>query len=112
MRRFEKIRDELVEVATDSEFNLPVKGGERFASKVRKYMKMLGEIDFITCSLQTKGHTMAKCREDLNILIDSVRQNRTRRNSDLYQCNLGTTYIGSSARIVQNADFISGVIKI
>ncbi len=42
--------------------------------KVQKFKNMLSEIDVVTKSLQSRGHTLAACREDLDVLIECVAE--------------------------------------
>lgn len=73
---------------------------------------MLREIDAVTKSLQTRGHTLAACRDDVRKLTSSVTAQRDTFGAPLYKCQLGTFYISSNAEIATNAIFESGVVKI
>ncbi len=84
----------------------------RFQSKVLRYNKMLAEIDVVSESLQTRGITWAKCRDYLDVLSETVRQEKTKAGSALYGCKLGTHYISPTSEIVPNLLFESGLVKI
>lgn len=51
---------------------------------------MLGEIDVVTKSLQTRDHTLCACREDLDTFISTIAEQIDKVNSALYRCMLGT----------------------
>lgn len=73
---------------------------------------MIGEIDVVTQSLQTRRQTLAPFHRDLDILIEYVQDYSTSSGTDLYQFPLGTKYIASDAYIVREQPFISVVVKI
>lgn len=112
LKRFDTIRDALIEVSEAPDGNLSVNRSTRFASKVRRYARMLGEIDVVTRSLQTRGYTFAACRRDLDVLIESVRDDARTPGTALHLCRLGTKYIGIDAEIVPDKTFLSAVVKI
>ena len=61
---------------------------------------MLGEINVVTCSSQTRGYTLAECHEDLDVLIEAVQHFKTKRDSNLHQCKLGKHYIGPNSELI------------
>ena len=94
LKRFDKIRDELVEASESLDADLPIENGACFASTVRRYMRMLQVITIVAYSLHTRGHRFAVCRDDLDWLIDSVCTEGRKRNLELYQCrNLYKSYL-------------------
>lgn len=98
--RYLKIRDGLLNVHFDSEGCLPMNTDAGFFQKVQYYATMLAEIDQVTKSLQTRGHTLASCREDINELIDAVSEQENVPGTPLYKCKLGTGTIQDAAGIV------------
>eukprot|EP00171_Calliarthron_tuberculosum_P002287 IDg2287t1 len=73
---------------------------------------MLADIDGVTKLLQSKCYILAQCREDLDILIDSVSAEKNNSESTLYQCKLGTKYIAKDAEITSSPCSESGAVKI
>lgn len=74
LKRFVDIRDSLLEVSEHEHGEMVVDSSPRLVTRCRKYVKMLTELDVVVKSLQTRGHSLQKCRGDLNVLIDTVRQ--------------------------------------
>eukprot|EP00171_Calliarthron_tuberculosum_P002370 IDg2370t1 len=112
IKRFNLIRDDLITVSNEEDSNLDLDKRAVFKTKAEKYSKQLGEINYITLELQTRGITLADSRLLLDELINAVRSERSVPESSLYQCRLGTHYIGTSSSIVKDADFENGVVKI
>ncbi len=73
LRRFELLRNDLVEASQHSDCNLTVNDSPLFANKVGKYSRMLKEVVDVTMSLQTDEHSLADFRDDLDTLIEAVR---------------------------------------
>ncbi len=73
---------------------------------------MLRTIDIVTKSLQNKYHTLSECRDDLDVLMEAVNEEKHDASSGLYQCRLGQKYISPTADIVQYPHFEAGVVKI
>ena len=61
---------------------------------------MLSEIDVVTKSIQNKDYTLAKCQEDIDILISTIEEEWNSPDSSLYQCFLGMKYISPYEPIV------------
>ena len=62
--------------------------------------------------MQSQYHTLLKCREDLDMLIDDMDSNRNNSNHELYRNKLGKKYIAEDSNKLQNIAFESGVCKI
>ncbi len=92
--------------------DLPIDGSIRFESKVQKFKKMLSEIDVDTMSLRLRGYTLAACREDLDVLIECVAEERENSECAQHKCKLGKRYIAPDAPIMAFPFFKSGVVKI
>lgn len=110
--RFIQIRDELNEVHNSPDGDVTINTSSRLASRTERFAKMLAEIDVDTKSLQYRGHTLAECRDDLDVLIETVEEEKYQVGSALYQCKLATKYIDPDASIVMHPTFESGVVKI
>ncbi len=67
LKRFLSIREELLEVRSSADSTLPIGGTLQFHTKVKKFKSLLSEIDIVAKSLQTKGYTLAQCRDDLEV---------------------------------------------
>eukprot|EP00171_Calliarthron_tuberculosum_P000224 IDg224t1 len=89
LRRFSRIREELIEASEHPDADFTINDTAAFARKVQKYHGMLSEIDQVTEWLQQKGRTLAACRTDLNTLMEAVEEERTMPSSPLYGCRLG-----------------------
>lgn len=50
---------------------------------------MIAEIDLITRSLQSKGHTMSSYRADLDLLVEFMQEDKKNRDAALFECNFG-----------------------
>lgn len=112
LARFVRIREELIEVQKAPEGDLVVDTSAALLSRTQRFVNMLSEIDLITKSLQTRGHTLAQCRDDLDVLSDAVYEQRNQVGSPLYQCKLSNKYLAPSSAIVLHPAFESGVVKI
>ncbi|KAI0560856.1 Ribonuclease H-like protein [Gracilaria domingensis] len=112
LKRFIRIREDLLDVHNSSEGDLVIDASVQLATRGQKCSKMLAEIDIVTKSLQTRGHTLAQCRDDLDILLETVMEQRNIRSSPLYQCKLENKYIAPDAAIVLDPIFESSVVKI
>lgn len=66
------------------------------------------EIDEVTKSLETLGHFLASCHQDISILIDSVSKQTSLYRSPLYKCTLVTTWIVDDADCVTDTNLESG----
>ncbi len=73
---------------------------------------MLRTIDIVNESLQNNYHTLSECRDDLDVLMEALNEEKHNASSDLYQCRLGQKYISPTADIVQYPHFEAGVLKI
>ncbi len=49
---------------------------------------MLSEIDVVVKSLQTRGRKLSECMDDIEVLMDSVEQDKTKIGSPLFQYKL------------------------
>ncbi len=107
-----KISAELLEVSDAADGDFEIDRSTRFQSKVPRYNKMLAEIAVVTKSLQTRGHVLAKCLDDLDVLMETVRQKKTKAGSALHGCKLGAHDISPTSEIVPNPLFESDVVKI
>lgn len=83
-----------------------------FKNQANKYENMFEPINTATVLLQTKGKTLADCRDVLDALTDAVESGRRSPQSPLYQCNLKEKWISINARISPDPKFESGVCKI
>lgn len=73
---------------------------------------MLKEINNVILELQTKGLTQSQCRSPLNILIQSVEEEKDNEDSPFFGCQLGTDKISAHSNLVKNAVFEAAVLKI
>lgn len=69
----------------------PERWSTRSLSPVKAYSTMLGEIYDITKPFQTRGHTLASCREDINKLVNADAEEKCIPGAPLYKCKLGTS---------------------
>ncbi len=86
IRRFLSIGEELLEVHDSRDGDIEIDDTARFQGKVIKYTKMLSTIDVVTKSLQSKYHTLSKCRDDLDVLMEAVNEGKHGPSSGPYQC--------------------------
>ncbi len=73
---------------------------------------MLAEIDVIAKSLQERGKTLASCRADLDTLTSAIKEKRTKRSCNLFNCRLGRKYIGPNATVTHLPVFKQAILKI
>ena len=83
-----------------------------FKLKAKTYSSTPVEIDVVTKSIQNRNYTLAKCREDIDIPISIVEEERNYPEFSLYECLLGTKYISPNAPILLHPKFEIGVTKI
>ena len=76
LKRFLRIREELIEASNDLHGDIPINISSSFTSQTRKYQAMLSEIDVVTARWQTYGITLKHCRGALDTLIDAVEEER------------------------------------
>ncbi|KAI0556954.1 Ribonuclease H-like protein [Gracilaria domingensis] len=76
LKRFIRIREDLLDVHNSSEGDLLIDASVQLATRAQKFSKMLAELDIVTKSLQTRGHTLAQCRDDLDVLLETVMEQR------------------------------------
>jgi hypothetical protein len=80
--------------------------------KVGKFEKQLKEIDGVTKYLQTLGLSLAEAREAIEQLIAAIESDKSNPSKALFQCKLGTNYIGlDSHHLVTDPHYISGIVK-
>ena len=112
LEQYLKLREHLLDAHNDPATNFRMNTNHNFASSVAKYQKQLKWIKNYTKVLQTKFLTLADCRVNLDMLISDVQEHRNTPGHDLYQCRLGSTFIGSSSIKIPNLNFQTGVVKI
>ncbi len=98
LRRFLNIRKKLLEIHDSSDGDIEIDNTTRFQGKVIKYTIMLRTIDIVTKTLQNKYHTLSECRDDLDVLVEAVNEEKHNASSDLYKCRLGQKYYLSYCR--------------
>lgn len=86
-RRFNEIREELIEASEHEDIEFTINSSARFGNKMRKYYLMLSEIDAVNKSLQKKGRTLADCLIDLDCPIEAVELKRNNASTHLFGCN-------------------------
>ena len=96
LRRYLRIRENLISASNDEDSSLSVNESYQFHSIMPKYQNMLSEIDVITKSLRTRERTLAQCRDDVDLLLESVEQDERKVGTDFYQCKLKFNYINST----------------
>ena len=112
LKQFAKMRDDILEAAEHPDCDIKMNKSNAFANKTNRYVRMLKEINDVTRSLQSDGHTLADCRDDINALIEAVTDEKDDINSVFYGCRLGKKYIGVTAPIVKYPAFESGAYKL
>ncbi len=83
LRRFLSIRNELLYVRASTDSTLPDDGSLRFDSKCDEILVYLAEIYVVTKYLQTRGYTLAQCRDDQCVLQECISENAHSRLSAL-----------------------------
>lgn len=112
LKRFNEIREELIDASSLFDGNLSVEQSDAFWWKTKRFYDTIAEIEVITKSLRTRGHTLAQCRSDLDTLIDAVVSERRNTSSAFYGCKLGSKCIVKDADIIQDPEFENVVVKI
>lgn len=110
--RFNEIRTEIIDASEHVDADFAVNASPAFAGKVRRYHRMLSEINVITKVLQGKGRTLAECRGDLDTLISAVSDECNNVTSPLFGCRLTTKYIAADSAIVHSMNFENGIVKL
>ena len=83
-----------------------------FVNEVGKYSRMLKEVMDVTMSLQTDGHSLVDCRDDLDMPIEAVRDEKRMPFSPFYNSRLGTKHIAADSSFVAYPEFENAVIKL
>eukprot|EP00171_Calliarthron_tuberculosum_P002931 IDg2931t1 len=112
LNRFVEIRQDLIAVADMDDATVSIDRGPRFEVRVKKYSKMLTEIDTVTLELQKRGATLSDCRYAVNILREVVEEGRHDQGSVFFGCRLASKYLAPNASTVTDPHFESGVVKI
>ncbi len=112
LEQFVKINAQLCDVAEDAYDDLIIEWNPDLLEKAQRFVWMLDEIEEVAKSLQTSGHTLAACRDDLQKLTNVVDSQRGRPGCRLYRCQLRSDYIAENASIVTCPAFERGVVKI
>ena len=112
MRRFNQIRSSLIIVADSEGITVTVNHSLEFQNADITKEKQLNFINQCTLLLQKKGRNLSDCRYALEAFIDNVTQTKCNTDSVLYECKLGSKYIGSACSIATNPHYEKGVVKI
>lgn len=112
LRRFLRIREELIEVSQDERSDLVVNSSQAFKRKVERYCRQLQQIDFATKELQTRKLSLSQCQNVLDCLVSDVRSGFNNIDSPFHLCFLKNKYIDSRSEILHDSCFESGVCKI
>jgi len=112
INRFVQIREELIEVADTDGAVVAVNRSEAFKVRAEKYRDMLREINAATTELQKRHNSLSDCRYIIDTLLEEIEKYSSDSSSALYNCKLKDKYIGTSAQIMTDPVFESGVIKI
>lgn len=75
-------------------------------------MRRWWKSDQVTVLLQTEGLTLAKCRNDIEILITAVEEQRMVPVAPLYGSKLGLEKIGNDSSLIPYLHFEKGIIKL
>lgn len=97
-----QIRDELIEARNKPEGNLEICNSARMNSRVQRFQKILGELYLVIKLLQTRGYSLAECRDDLEVLVKTVAEHRDDADSLLYQFKIESKYIAPLESIFQH----------
>ena len=85
LKRFNVIRDHLLFLAYQEGAVVSIDRTITFRNQATKFERMFGPIHAATLLLQTKGKSLADCRDFVDTLIDAVEIGRRADNSTLYQ---------------------------
>ena len=87
------MRDDL-EVALESvDSNFTMNNSINFNHKVEKMKRMLRRIKIPTKMMQTESHSLAKGRDNLDMLLHDTEENKNNRDHELYNCKLKDTCV-------------------
>ena len=106
LKRFHRIRNDLLEASRHEDSSLIKDNSPRLASRVRRYRDMLGEINVVTKSLQTRGLKINECRDDIATLIQAVSSDKNNPGTALYNCNMYFNHVSEFSA------FEAGVAKL
>ena len=105
LKRFVEIRDALIEAQENPESTLDLNATALFLNGVKKHENILERINIATKVMRSQCHTLLRCREYLDMLIDGMDSNRNNSNHEYI-------YIAEDSNKLQNIVFESGVCKI
>ncbi len=112
LRRYIEIHEESIEANSHHDSDFTMNCSSVFLKKTEKYYKMLAEIDVVARSLQKRGKTSASCRADIDTLISAIKEEKTKRSFNLFNCPLGTKYIGPNSIVAHPLVFEQAIRKI
>lgn len=112
LQRFCRVYDDLKAVAKHESSSIVMDLTTAFKANVTRFSEQLAEINFVTKLLQTKNLSLSECRMAMDSLSYVVHSEKTKLNSKLFKCKLGTSYISSTSHLVKHKAFENGVVKI
>eukprot|EP00171_Calliarthron_tuberculosum_P001491 IDg1491t1 len=112
IKRFNEIRDSIIEVANTEGATVAVERSPIFYRKSKRYEKQLQVIDQCTLELQKRGSTVSDCRFSLDVLMQSIDSYKQDASSPLYNCRLERHYIDVYSLRTTDVDFENGVTRI
>ena len=93
LKRFDKIRNLLMQVADTESATVTLDRSEEFQSISFKSEKQLQVVNKATLIIQKKGISLSDCLHVVDDLIASIESNKHNQNFVLHKCTLGTKYI-------------------
>ena len=72
LKRFIKIRKDLIITADDEKTSLEVNCKMGFLNKVKRHQKALEWVQIATKEMQTQCHSLASCSADLDVLLEDI----------------------------------------
>ena len=112
LQRFIEIRQSLMETSEHEDGDMDMNGSVMLLHRCQKYAKMLNEINVVSKSLQLKGHSLERCKDVLDALIETVEQENRNIGSVFNSYKLEKKYISSNSTFVGYAEFENGIAKL
>ena len=85
LERFVSLQDQFIEIQEAEDSDIYIDTTQKLLTKERKFAAMLAEINILAKRLKIRGRTLAKCREDLDVLLKARSEENNYKCSPLYQ---------------------------
>ena len=102
VKRFNTIRDELIDVADDEDCDLEIDTSLQFKRIALRCEKQLGQMNAVTTELQKEHLSLSECRLAIDSLSECVKNDRDILGNPFYRTKFTGCYVSSNGRLSPN----------